>query len=196
MRSLRRVQIGVITTFDAVDENVEEMVRELARELVAKRCIVVTGGDGGLMKVLAEEVSKLNGICVGVLSYELEELDYNHPLKHQYNTIEIRTGMTYSVRSNIVVRSSDSIILVAGGAGTFNELAMAYNMAIPVVVLETSGMLASKLRSMFPDGFLDHRKIVKMEFVRSPKEAVEVAYVKAIERLKKIGLLGSRLIRG
>ncbi|MHC1628143.1 MAG: TIGR00725 family protein [Candidatus Nezhaarchaeales archaeon] len=185
---MRHVQIGVITTYDAVDERVEEMVRELARELVAKKCVVITGGNGGLMKVLAEEISRLNGICVGILPSELEELSYSHPLKHHYNTVEIRTGMSYAARSSIVVRSSDAIILVAGGAGTLTELAMAYNMAVPVIVLESSGMLASKLRSLFPDGYLDHRKIVKLEYARTPREAVEMAYVRAIERLKVLGL--------
>jgi len=188
--SLRHVQIGVITTYDAVNEKVEEMVRELARELVARKCVVITGGNGGLMKILAEEISHLNGICVGILPGELEELSYSHPLKHYYNTIEIRTGMSYAARSSIVVRSSDAIILVAGGAGTLTELAMAYNMAVPVVVLEGSGMLASKLRRLFPDGYLDHRKIVKLEYARTPREAVEMAYARAIERLKALGLGG------
>jgi len=185
---LRHVQIGVITTYDAVDEKIEEMVRELARELVARKCVVITGGNGGLMRILAEEISRLNGICVGILPSELEELNYNHPLKHYYNTVEIRTGMSYAARSSIVVRSSDAIILVAGGAGTLTELTMAYNMAIPVVVLESSGMLASKLRGLFPDGYLDHRRIVKLEYAETPREAVEIAYSRAIERIKALGL--------
>ena len=182
---MRRVQIGVITTYDYVDDSIEQMARELARELVAKNCIVITGGNGGLMRVLAEEISRLNGICVGILSSELEELGYDHPFRHQYNTVEVRTGMSYAARSSIVVRSSDAIILMAGGAGTLTELAMAYNMAIPVVVLEGTGMLASRLKDMFPDGYLDHRKIVRLSYAKTPREAVEIAYAKALERLNR-----------
>ncbi|RLF09467.1 MAG: hypothetical protein DRJ62_06645, partial [Thermoprotei archaeon] len=112
---MRRVQVGVITTYDLVDKFVEDAARRLARELVARGCVIITGGDGGLMRVIAEEVSKLNGVCVGILSVELEELSYSHPLRHPYNTVEIRSGMTYTARSSIVVRSSDSIVMLAGG---------------------------------------------------------------------------------
>ena len=178
---MRRIQVGIITTYDSVDESVEDAAKRLARELVARGCVIITGGDGGLMRVIAEEVSKLNGVCVGILSVELEELSYSHPLRHPYNTVEIRSGMTYTARSSIVVRSSDSIVMLAGGAGTLNELVMAYNMGIPVVVLEGSGLMADRLKTMFPDGYLDHRRIVKITYAKTPEEAAELAYRKALE---------------
>jgi len=45
-------------------------------------------------------------------------------------------------------------------------------MRKPIVVLEGSGLLADRLRQMFPDGYLDHRRLVRLRFVRTVDEAV------------------------
>ena len=69
---------------------------------------------------------------------------------------------------------------MAGGCGTLVEVAMAYSMGKPIVVLQGSGLLADRLRQMFPDGYLDHRHIVKLKFVGSVEEAI-----RAVEELLK-----------
>jgi len=180
-----RVQIGVITTYDDVPREVAEKARRLARKLVELGCIVITGGDGGVMKIIAEEVQRAGGIAVGILPIEAEEWSEEHPWHNPYNTVEIRTGMTYTARSAIVVRSSDAIILVAGGAGSLTELAMAYNTGIPVVVLTGTGLLADELRKRFPEGYLDHRRLVKLTYATTPEEAAEKAYELALERRRR-----------
>ncbi|HDJ26663.1 MAG TPA: TIGR00725 family protein [Candidatus Bathyarchaeota archaeon] len=169
-----RPQVGVLTTYEEhVPERVRQMAYELGRELAEEGFIVITGGDGGLMKDVARGVDDAGGIVVGVLSHELARVPEGHPYHNPHLTVRILAEMSYEGRSSIVVASSDVVVVLAGGCGTLVEVAMAYSMGRPIVVLEGSGLLADRLRSMFPDGYLDHRRIVRLRFVGSVEEAVK-----------------------
>jgi uncharacterized protein (TIGR00725 family) len=169
------IQIGVITTYDPVPEPTIEKTKALGKALAAKNCIVITGGNGGLMTVVSEAVTRHGGITVGIIAHELEDASEDHRLYNPYNTIRVKTGQTYTARSPTVVRSSDAIIMVAGGVGTLTELAMAYNLRKPIVVLTGTGLMADRVANLFPDGYLDHRKLNRIFFTDDPVEAVETA---------------------
>lgn len=169
------VQIGILTTYDPVPLEVEEKTKKLGKALAEQGAVVVTGGNGGLMSLVSEAAAKAGGITVGILARELEDIGPDHPWFNPYNTIQIRTGQTFTSRSSIVVRSSDAVIVVAGGVGTLTEVSIAYNLKRPIVVLKGSGMMADKLQSMFPDGYMDHRRLTKIHFIEDPEKAAETA---------------------
>lgn len=169
------VQIGVLTTYDPVPDEVAEKTRRLGRALAERGCIVVTGGNGGLMTVISEAVTGAGGTTVGILAHELEDIGPDHGWFNPHNTISIKTGQTFTARSSIIVRSSDAVILVAGGIGSLTEVAIAYNLKKPIVVLSGSGMMADKLKELFPDGYLDHRRLIRLNFVEDPVEASDLA---------------------
>jgi uncharacterized protein (TIGR00725 family) len=169
------VQIGVLTTYDPVPPEVEDKTKRLGIALARLGAVVITGGNGGLMTLVAEAARKAGGITVGILARELEDIGPDHPWFNPHNTVKIRTGQTFTSRSSIVVRSSDAVIVVAGGVGTLTEVSIAYNLRRPIVVLRGTGMLADRLPMMFPDGYIDHRRMVKMHFVEDPEEAAKLA---------------------
>lgn len=169
------MHIGVLTTYDPVPFEVESKARELGRAIAKKGCILITGGNGGLMKVVSEAAYMEGGITVGIIARELEEVAEGHPWHNPYNMVRILTGQSFTSRSPAVVRSSDAVILVAGGVGSLTEVAIAYNLGKPIVVLSGTGMLADRLPSLFPDGYVDHRKIVKIRFESDPEKAVDLA---------------------
>ncbi len=55
------VQIGVITTYDPVPGATVQKTRALGRELGRRKCTVITGGNGGLMTVVSEAVTRHGG---------------------------------------------------------------------------------------------------------------------------------------
>jgi len=169
-----RHQIGVLTTYEEhVPEHIRQVAYKLGRRLAEEGFIVITGGNGGLMKDVARGVRDAGGIVVGILSHELARVPEDHPYYNPYLTVRILAEMSYEGRSSIVVASSEAVIVLAGGCGTLIEVAMAYSMGKPIIVLEGTGLLADRLRSAFPDGYLDHRHIVRLRFVRDVEEAVE-----------------------
>ena len=181
----KRPQIAIATTYDIPPEDVVEKAKAVARELVKRGCIVLTGGNGGLMTIIAKEVSEQGGIAVGILAKELEDLPPDHPWYNPYNTVEIRSGASYAMRSFMLVNSCDAMIVIAGGSGTLTEVAMAYNYGKPIVVLRGTGMIAEALEKKFPDGYLDHRRTTKLIFADTPEEAVEIAYRLAEESRRR-----------
>jgi len=169
------VQIGILTTYDPVPPEVEEKARALGMALAESGAVVITGGNGGLMTVVAEAVAKAGGVTVGILARELEDIGPDHEWYNPYNTVKIKTGQTFTARSSTVVRSSDAVIVVAGGVGTLTETAIAYNLRKPIVVLKGTGMMADRLPKLFLDGYLDHRRLIKIRFVEDPREAAQTA---------------------
>ncbi|MEN3035689.1 MAG: TIGR00725 family protein [Candidatus Methanosuratincola sp.] len=164
-----------MTTYDPVTHEVEAKAKALGKAIARRGHVLITGGDGGLMRVVSEAAFKEGGMTVGIMALEMEGIAGSHPWNNPYNRVVIRSGQSFTSRSSIVVRSSDAIILVAGGVGSLAEVAIAYNMKKPVVVLKGTGMIADRLVELFPDGFLDHRKMVRLRFEEDPEKAVDLA---------------------
>ncbi len=142
---------------------------------------LLTGGGGGLMTVISKEFSEMGGAVVGVLPLEAEDVPPQHPRWNPYNTIALKTGMTYQARSIPLVRSSDSFVVLGGGIGTMIEALLAYAAAKPLVVLTGTGYPSDNLKNIAENGYFDHKKIVKVFFTEDPIEAAEKAYLLAKE---------------
>ena len=74
-------------------------------------------------------------------------------------------------REMVLVNSCNVIIVIAGGSGTLSEIAIAYQMNIPIVALTGTGGWADKLAGEYLDG----RKRLKVIPAKSPEEAVSLA---------------------
>ncbi len=170
------VQIGIFTTYDPVPDSVVAKAKALGQALAERKCIVLTGGNGGLMNVISEAVVKAGGLTVGIMAREVEGIDASSKWYNPYNTVKIMSGQTFTSRSSILVRSSDAVVVVAGGVGTLTEVSMAYNIRKPIIVVKGTGMMADRLASLFPDGYLDHRRISPMHFISDPTEAADLAF--------------------
>jgi len=86
-------------------------------------------------------------------------------------------------RELVLVLACDSLIAIGGGSGTLNEITIAYQADILVVVLEGTGGWSEKLK----DTYLDERKRYKIISAKSPEEAVEKAIELAIKYREKYG---------
>ena len=162
------IQIGIAGSSDPKPlEKAEKKAREFARELAKHDAILLTGGRGGIMRVVSEEFSKLGGTVVGILPEKAEG--------NEFNTIRIKSGMDFVERSAILVNSSDVFVILGGGVGTMIEALMAYNLRTPLVILTDTGYESDELEHLAKEGYFDHKKIEKVEFTKDPKEAVEIA---------------------
>ncbi|MBO8175304.1 MAG: TIGR00725 family protein [Thermococcus sp.] len=164
------IQIAIAGSSD--EKPLEKTVRkakEFARELgkYKDEVVLLTGGRGGIMRIVSEEFRKIGGIVVGILPERQEG--------NEFNTIRIKTGIDPVERSGILVNSADVLVVLGGGVGTMIEALMAYNLGIPLVIITDTGYASDKLELLAKDGYFDHKKIVKVHFVNNPKEAVKLA---------------------
>lgn len=182
------LQIGIGGSSDKnpLDKAVAK-AREFARRLASYKSEVVllTGGDGGIMRVVCEEFVKAGGITLGVIPYEDENTDETSPRYNPYNTIVYKSGQTFQARSIGLVRSSDSFVILGGGSGTIIEAHLAYIYGVPLIVLTDTGYASDTLEKAHPDGYLDHRKVQKILFTKDPIEAADKAYEAAKRRKQR-----------
>lgn len=147
---------------------------------------LITGGDGGLMRVVSREFTKRGGETIGILPLEDEGRRPGDPRYNPYNTVQIKTGITFQARSIMLVRSSHSFVVLGGGAGTILEAFLAYIYRIPLIVIRGTGYPSDRLQEFSEDGYLDHRKIAKVIFTEDPVEAADKAYELAKSRISVV----------
>lgn len=167
----RKLQIGVMGS--AADlkykSDAETAARKLG-ELIAERGAVLFFGaekDYDSLSTAASRGAKSKGgLVVGVTYGKGKDI-------WQADTdIIIPTGSERGGgRETVLVLSCDAIIAIGGGSGTLTELAIAYQAAIPTVVLTGFGGWSDKLA----DQFLDERNRKPTYGAASPAEAVEIA---------------------
>lgn len=148
---------------------------EVGRGVAGAGAALVTGGTDGVMEHAAAGARAAGGLTVGFLP----ESDLSRANPHL--DLAFPTGLG-SLRNALVVRSCDALVVVGGGAGTLNEITLAYDAAVPTVVLTGTGGWADRLRGALLDGaFLDERRVLPVTFAAAPSEAVAAALARARE---------------
>lgn len=170
----RKMQIGVIGSADATEykqgggatEKMKKNAREIGFLLAKKGISVVTGGKGGIMEASAEGAKSAGGITIGVIK------GAKRYTSNAFTDVEILTGMQADgLDELILVLMCDAVISLGGGAGTLQEISIAYRNKKPIISLSGTGGWSDKLSRKY----LDKRNYFKIISVKSPKSAVKKA---------------------
>ncbi|MEM4829564.1 MAG: hypothetical protein QW417_01820 [Zestosphaera sp.] len=113
--------------------------------------VLVVGGYWGLMKEVVDSALELGFKVLIIPPIEQEEVPFPD------EAIVVRTGTSYRIRSVFLVKTSDVLIVLGGGAGCIQELITAYTEGKPSYVLVNTGMPTDIVESM-PE-YIDHRKL-------------------------------------
>lgn len=163
--------IGVIGSGENVSEDVLLMAEEVGKLIAKSGNILVCGGRFGIMEAACKGAKSENGLTVGILPNHTREE------ANKYVDISIPTGLGYSLRNFITVRSSDVLIMLHGEVGTFSEAILSYQHGKPLVALESTGGWAKRLKTTAYDNgsYLDSRNLIKIHYSITPSEAVSTA---------------------
>lgn len=140
----------------------EKIAYEIGCEVAKSNCVLMTGGLGGVMKAAAKGSHDSNGLTVGIIPQD----DPSHA--NEFCDIVIPSGMGLT-RDFLTALSADGVIIIGGGSGTLSEICAAYMHNKPLVAIRNTGGAADK----FIDGYVDHRKNVKIIGVDTAKDAVK-----------------------
>ncbi|MFZ2103032.1 MAG: TIGR00725 family protein [Oricola sp.] len=171
--------IGVIGRSTRPGEKLPDAVSraayEVGRGIAAVGAALVGGGTGGVMEDSCRGAREGGGLTIGFLPYA------DTSRANPYVDLAFPTGMG-TVRNILTARCCDSVIMIGGGVGTLNEVTIAYDSGVPLVVLEGTTGWADRLRGAIEDGkWLDERRVVEISFALSPDEAVAIALERAKE---------------
>jgi uncharacterized protein (TIGR00725 family) len=160
---------------DAVPEVTLTAAYEVGRLIAAAGAVLVSGGTTGVMEAASRGAHEAGGLTVGIIP-GVERSSAN-----KYVDISLPTGLG-TARNLIHARGADAIVMVGGGAGTLNELTIAYQARRSVVVLEGTGGWADRIRSVLVDGrYVDERRVTEVFFATTPAAAVDKAMTLAQE---------------
>ena len=140
----------------------EKVAYAIGAEIAKSGSVLITGGLGGVMNAASHGAHDENGLAVGIIPQD----DATHA--NEYCDIVIPTGMGFT-RDFLNALSADGVIIVGGGSGTLSEVCAAYMSKKPMVAIR--GFESAIVP--YIDGYVDHRKNVKIIGVDTPKEAVE-----------------------
>ena len=149
-----------------------ELAYETGKIIGEQKWILLTGGKGGVMAAASKGAQEKNCIVVGFIrgSKRFES--------NSETDVEIVTGFEVGGSEFTLVHSSDAIIAIGGGAGTIQEIALAYRLGKPIFVLGSLPQLNNA-------SFLDERKTAKIEYVENPEQAIQ-KIKKHFSQMKKI----------
>ena len=160
---------------DYVPEAALTAAYEVGKLLARAGAALFCGGTSGVMEQSCRGAREEGGLTIGVLP------GTERNSANEYVDIALPTGLG-TARNLIYTRGCDATIMIGGGAGTLNELTIAYQGRRSVVVIEGTGGWADRIRGALVEGrFLDERRIVEIHFVSSAAEAVERAMALARE---------------
>jgi uncharacterized protein (TIGR00725 family) len=169
---MRKLQIGVIGSAGPEeyprgakpDKAIFDISEELGRLIARNGMILITGGKGGIMEAACRGAKSENGITVGVVKGK----DRN--TSNGYVDVEVVSGMDGCGEESMLVLMCDGLISVGGGAGTLQELTIAYRNAKPAVLLDTVPGWSKTLSGKYLDG----RKTIRMRRAKTAQKAVKI----------------------
>lgn len=145
-------------------DSVYERAFTVSQLLAKENCIVITGGKSGIMRTAAEGAKTVPGsITVGVVKGK------KRFTANEFIDVEIVSGAEADGLDEYqIITMCDGVILLGGGAGTLEEIAIAYRQEKPIVAITETGGWADTLAGTF----LDERERVRIEPAKTPDEAV------------------------
>ncbi len=166
----KRLQIGVMgSAADTIySKKTEKIAEEIGEQIASTGNITIYGAEkdtNSLSTAAAKGAKSRGGLTVGV-TYGVDKKIWDN----KGNTdVIIYSGLARGGgREFVLVNSCDGLIAISGGSGTMNEMLVAYQLNIPIVVVEGSGGWADKMANQY----FDSRKRMKAIGVNTPMEAV------------------------
>jgi uncharacterized protein (TIGR00725 family) len=178
---MRKLQIKVMGSMADLNYTKEvELIAERVGELIAEEGgILVFGAEkdsDSLSTVACRGAKRKGGLTVGITYGKGKKI-----LQSDADVI-IPTGMERGGgREFVLALSCDAVIAISGGSGTLNELTVAYQAGIPMVVVSGMGGWSDKLAGQF----MDNRQRQMVLAAESPEQAVSIAFSKAREYVNK-----------
>lgn len=170
----KKLQIGVIGyagpeeyPSGVIKKDIYKMAERIGFLVAQGGAVVVTGGKGGVMEFASHGARRANGITVGVVKGN------KRFTSNDFTEVEVMTGTIIDgFDEYILVAMCDALIVLGGGAGTLEEITIAYRNNKPIIAIKNTGGWAEKTAGVY----LDEREKIKIELAETPEEAVKKAF--------------------
>jgi uncharacterized protein (TIGR00725 family) len=144
------VQVAVLGSHrEDLDPGVLDAARGVGRLIAERRHVLVTGASSGISAHATRGALAAGGVAIGVSPASGRQDPGRYTVDEVGLAAVIYTGMGYKGRNVITVRSADVIVVLHGGFGTLNEVAVAEGEGKPIIALTSTGGCAASLPEIF-----------------------------------------------
>lgn len=153
-RSNRKATIGLMgsSRSEMGEPDCEQLTRlaqRLGQAIADRGCVLVTGATTGLPYIVSRAARERGCLTVGISPASSgEEHISRYSLPNDGVDVIVYTGFGLKGRNVVNVRSSDIVVIFAGGIGTLNEFTIAYDEGKVIGVLEGTGGVADEIRNI------------------------------------------------
>lgn len=154
-------QVTVIGSSGEISPEVRGMAQDLGRRIAERGALLVCGGRDGVMEAVCQGAKETGGLTLGILPGSGDDAN-------KFVDIKVVTEMSDG-RNVINVKSGETVIVVAGAAGTLSEVGFALKAKKRVVALKPSGGVAEMLAGTSLGG-------QRVESADSVEEAIQKAF--------------------
>lgn len=159
--------IAVVGSWDEENSIVLKMSWLVGRTIAVAGSVLVSGGGSGVMAEATRGAHEHGGLTVGILGTN----DPQSEGTFSETSIIIPTALGWDVRSSLMLRMVDAIVVVGGAVGTIQEITMAYMNRIPIIIMECGSNLEKRLKDFCIDGcWIDHRRLEPLQFCNGEDE--------------------------
>lgn len=156
--------------------NVVEAATAVGKEVARAGYVLLSGGTGGTMEAACQGAQEAGGLTVGFLPQG------DFASANPYVDLVFPTGLG-TVRNFLTARCADAVIVVGGGVGTLNEITIAYDAGVPIVIVNDTGGWSERIGDILIEGkWLDERRVTEVSFAATPAESVAIAEARFGER--------------
>lgn len=180
---MNRNIVSVIGSAGSISKSLRMKVEELAAKLSRVGYDLATGGEDGTMRAVARG-HYLAGSCTNLIHIRP---NWDHDWQrnpYPASIVDTKLGM---MRNHLVVRVADVVIAVAGGAGTLNEISVAWLERKPIASLTGEGGWSERLVGESLDHKISH--VI-------PGFATVDELVSWVQQQRPAGVFTARLNRG
>ncbi len=139
----------------------EKIAYDIGYEIAKSGSVLINGGLGGVMEAASHGAHDAKGLTIGIIPQD------DSSFANEFCDVVIPTGMGLT-RDYLNALSADGVIIVGGGSGTLSEACASYMYKKPMVAIKNLGGSADS----YIDGYIDHRKNIKIIGVDTAKQAV------------------------
>jgi uncharacterized protein (TIGR00725 family) len=168
---MKKLQIGVIGSCSDLNysKEAEEFAADLGKKIAKQNYTLVYGAEKDInsLPTIAAKAALEEGATTVGITYEKGM----NLFENSASSVVIATGLIRGGgRETTLMLSCDAVIAISGGSGTLNEICVAYQANIPVVVVDIFGGWSKKLANEY----LDDRKRYRCISVKSSSEAMNI----------------------
>ena len=121
----------------ALSEYALQIAFDVGRLVAKKDAVIVCGGHGGVMEAACKGAKEENGITIGIMPYENDNVN-------KYIDIAIPTDIG-NARNIFVSRAGDVMIAIGGRWGTLSEIAFRMISGKPLILIRGTGGCVDKI---------------------------------------------------